>query len=431
MWVGIALLIAPIIFIIIVFAFTTYVNKPSTHNATPINSELSNQYYIKEGKVVYVRGGSFFVIGESIIQEADLATFAVIDEAYAKDNLHIYYDGEPVLGAKPDSVALVPSKGNASGINSGYLVSGDNVFSYGQMIEGADPLNFSLIGGGYAMDNRYIYYYYDEKTPRNVTPTILPQNEYLKHGEQVLYQGKVISTQADHFKVINDEYAKDLLHVYSNGNIVEDMDPSSFKVLSPYFRKDKNQAYYFNYPIKKSDPASFKILNDSISKDQQHLYYESSVIQNKQPATITQAEANDFAIYSKWTPLYLDESTVIMVPSDEVERITYAFFAYHNEIYGRYEKLQGVQPADVFVYERNDKEFVLIGDKVFHNGVQIPDADPETFTPIANNFSKDVHHVYWLTHQVIDADPLTFEPETGAYARENEAGEYVLEKHQF
>lgn len=425
-WIGIALLIATILYVVVFIAFTTYVNTPSTHNASPINGEVSNQYHIKEGKVVYVRGGNFFSIGEVELEGADLDTFEIIDKSYAKDINHVYYDGKTVLGGVPESVALIPSELKPSGANSSYLISGGKVFTYGEEIEGADPISFTLLEGGYAMDKRYIYYYYDKKIQRKVTPTIMANNEYLKHDEQVLYQGKVFSEQASHFEIIDDEYSKDLKHVYSHAEIVKGIEPESFEILSPYFRKDKNQAYYFNHPIKKSDPASFKILNDTISKDAQHLYYQNYLIQNKQPVKATQSDANDFANFSKWMPLHLEESIVILVPSEEVENITYAFFAYKNEVYGRYEKLEGVKPEDVFVYESSDKLFTRISDKIFHNGTQIPNADPVSFTPISDNFSKDTNNVYWFENKVTDADPLTFKYEKALYAVENEVGEYVL-----
>lgn len=407
-------------------AFTTYVNTPSTHNSAPINAEVSNQYHIKEGKVVYVRGGNFFSIGEVEIEGADLDTFEIIDKSYAKDINHVYYDGKPVLGGISDSVVLIPSELKPTGANSSYLISGDKVFTYGEEIEGADPASFTLLEGGYAMDKGYIYYYYDEKILRKVTPTIMVNNEYLKHGEQVLYQGKVFSEQASHFEIISDEYSKDLNHVYSHADIVKGMEPESFEILSSYFRKDKNQAYYFNHPIKKSDATSFTILNDTISKDAQYLYYQNYLIQNKQPAELTQSDANDFANLSKWIPLNLGEETVILVPSEQVENITYAFSAYQNEVYDRYQKLEGVKPEDVFVYEDSEELFTRIGSKIFHNGTYIPNADPGSFTPISDNFSKDTNNVYWFENKVTDADPLTFKYEQALYAAENEVGEYVL-----
>ena len=426
MWVGIVLLAIFTIYIVVSMSIFYYMSRPATHNAKPLNAKISNQYYIKDGKVVYVIEGNFFAIGEVEIEGADLATFEVIDNAYAKDVNHVYYNGEKVLKGQPNSVSLIPSALNPSGLDTRYLISGNKVFSYGTEIKGADPTSFSLIAGAYAMDEHYIYYTYDVKIPREVTPKIMDNDQYLKHGEQVLYQGKVISEQASHFEVIDEQYSKDLNYVYSYADIIKDMEPEDFKVLSPYFRKDKNQVYYFNKTIKKSDPASFKILNNIISKDHQHLYYEQYLIQNKKPSEITQSDARDFANFSKWTSLHLDRDSVILVPSDDVKNISFAFFTYNNDVYSRFEKLDNAKPDDILVYEESDDLFIRINDKVFYNGILIPNAEPDTFTPISNNFSKDINNVYWFEHKVIDAQPATFNYKKGLYATQNESGEYVL-----
>lgn len=430
MWIGIVLIVAFVVYAIAFISFAFYVNNPSTHNATPLNKEVSNQYHIQDGKIIYVLGGNFFSLGGTEIQGADPDSFEVIDQSYAKDSNYVYYDGKKIVDIPPDSVELVASELTASGANSGYIIIGGKVFCYGGVIEGADPESFTYILGAYAMDKHYIYHYTDMKMPRKAVPVAISNasDGYIQHGEEILYEGKIISHQATSFEIIDDEYSKDSSHLFSHGAILTGMDPESFTILSPYYRKDKNQAYYFNNPILGSDPTTFKWLNDAISKDKVNLYYNDHLIKNKQPSEISQSDADDLANWSKWRPLHLDETTVIMAPSDEVENITYQFFAYNNEVYAADKKLEGIKPNDVIIFDDDDKIFTQIGNKIFYMGVPILNADPDTFSVISDNFSKDSQHVYWTEHKVIDANPLTFKYENNLYADENESGEYILTK---
>ena len=428
MWIGIVLLVMSIVSVLVVAAFAFYANSPSTHNATAYDSSVSNQYYLQDGKVIYVLDGNFFQIGGTEIEGADPDSFSVIDQSYAKDINNIYYDGKPVAGANPNSVALVTSELPEDSANSGYLISDGKVFCYGEIIEGADPASFSYLLGSYAMDKDYLYYYIDIKIPRKATPTAIPNANagYIRHGEQVIFHGVVISDEANDFKIISDEYAVDASHVYSHGEIVEGMVPDGFTVISPYYRKDKNQAYYFNTPIPESDSDTFKVLNDAISKDQKNLYYNGYIVNNKKPSEVRRSDADELGKIWKWKSLHLDATRVILVPSDDIEDITNDFYAYNNEVYGRNKKLADVKPEDVIVLDKEENTFVRIGNEVFYYGIAIIGVDAETFAIISDRFSKDANHVYWGEHRVIDADPSTFRYEDNLYADENEAGEYSL-----
>ncbi len=436
MWIGIVFLVLFFAYVLVFAAFSFYVNSPSTHNAIAYDSKVSNQYYLQDDKVIYVMDGNFFQIGGVDVEGADPDTFDVIDQSYAKDINNIYYNGKPVAGANSSSVTLVTSgltsvlasELNKNSANSGYLISDGKVFCYGELIEGADPTSFSYLLGSYAMDKDYLYYYIDIKIPRKATPAAMSDanDQYIRHGEQVLYQGEVISNEANSFEIVNDEYAKDAVNVYSHGGIVEGMVSDGFTVISPYYRKDKNQAYYFNTPIPESDSDTFKVLNDAISKDQNNLYYDGQIVENRKPSEVSRSNADELQKIWKWKSLHLDAITVILVPSDDIEDITNDFYAYNNEVYARDKKLADVKPEDVIVLGQDENTFVRIGTQVFFYGIDIVGADPETFAAISDRFSKDANHVYWGEHRVIDADPSTFKYEDNLYADENDAGEYSL-----
>ena len=432
-WIGISLLILVAAYFLVVFAFSSYVSSPGSYNATAYNSKLSNQYYKQDGKVIYVLDGNFFQVGGTEVAGSDPDTFTVIDKFYAKDINNVYFNGEPVAGASPESVTSVALEFDKKAVDTGYLISNGKVFCYGEVIEGADADSFFYLHGSYSMDKDYLYHYIDNKTPLTTKPEAISRanDRYIRHGEQVLYLGKVISHDASSFNIIDDEYATDALHVYSNGDLVEGMVPEGFTVISPYYRKDKNQAYYFNTPIPDSDPASFKVLNDAVSKDKSNVYYSGYIVANRTPLEVTRSEADELQKLWKWRALHLNAATVILVPSDDVTDITNDYYVYNNEVYSRAEKLAGINPEGVIVLDENDKAFVRIDDQVFYYGSVISGADPKTFTVMSNRFSKDASHVYWSEHRVTDAKPSTFEYKYNLYAGENEAGEYVLKMVEY
>ena len=96
-------------------------------------------------------------------------------------------------------------------------------------------------------------------------------------------------------------------------------------------------------------------------------------------------------------------------------------------MYSRNNKLLGVKPEDVVILD-DGKTFVRIGSQIFYYNAVVEGADPNTFTVIADRFSKDAKHVYWEVYKVVDADPLTFEYEENLYADENDAGKYYLKR---
>ncbi|RBW43648.1 hypothetical protein DS885_12930 [Psychromonas sp. B3M02] len=433
MWIGLVLLVIFVLYALIVSVFSYYVSSPRTHNATVLNANLSNQYYLQEDKVIFVLDGNFFQIGGVDIEGADPNSFEVIDQSYAKDSNRLYYNGKPISDVTPDSIVNVTSTFGKNAKNSGYLISNGKVFCYGEVIQRADTDTFSFLVGLYAMDKNYLYYDTNIKIPREVEPTLVDHTnfQYLKHGDQIFYQGELISVLGSQFEIIDDQYSKDAVHVYSHGEIIKVMTPEGFTVISPYYRKDKNQAYYFNNPIPESDPNTFKVLNDTIAKDQHHLYYNGYIVDNKTAAEVNRSEANELAKRWKWRELHLSPTTVIVVPSDKVEDIAYEYFAYNNDVYSRTQKLEGVTADQVIVLDRDSKEFTRIGDQVFYFGSPIEGVDANTFELIADRFSQDAEHIYWGEHKVIDANPSNFEYDERLFADENEAGEFVLKTVEY
>jgi hypothetical protein len=85
---------------------------------------------------------------------------------------------------------------------------------------------------------------------------------------------KEVNAHLESFQILEDEdYAKDMNHVFVKGSILEKADPGSFKILSADgYTKDKNHVFFESFEIIYADSESFKVLKRPYSKDKQHIY---------------------------------------------------------------------------------------------------------------------------------------------------------------
>ena len=434
LWLAIGFTGFIITYFLLIVVFSRYVNSPSKNNATAINKEKSNQYYIEDSKVVYVMGGNFFNIGAKEIDGADLDTFIVLDQDFAKDKHTVYYNDRPIIGADPDTAVPIPKTYNHPSYraskkeSSGFIKDANHVYCGCQQLTMADPDTFTALWGVYGMDNDFIYYYNDYKIPRTDTPSCIDNSsaEVLRMADKILYSGQVISDQGAHFVCMDTDYSKDKAHVYRYGKIQDGVDAESFKILSPYFRIDKNTAYYFDTPIMGSDAATFQVLNESFSKDNQHVYFEDRQVIDRSPNDINRSRAKELNKRWLWRPLRITKTTVRLVPNANVSDITNYFYSYKNDVYTYDEKIDGIKASDVIILDEEEKYFTRAKDLFFYYGNPIPNVDPDTFIVISEHFSKDVNQVYWCQYPLINIKPSLFEYTEGLGAEQNEQGDYQL-----
>ncbi|TSC68916.1 MAG: hypothetical protein G01um101456_425, partial [Parcubacteria group bacterium Gr01-1014_56] len=156
---------------------------------------------------------------------------------------------------------------NVNEVTIAYGYSKDSVYVYlnGEIIVGADPKTFLIIG-----------------TPRF---TVNPE----------MY------------------YAKDTLHVYFDGTILVGADPATF-VLIPdvgvdvafrsHFAKDKSHVYdsYFGTLLQGADPVSFVVLNYAYAKDTNHVYsFAPGILGDPDTVPLNGADPSTFTLVSGQT----------------------------------------------------------------------------------------------------------------------------------
>lgn len=437
LWVLLGLVaLAAIPFLLVMF-FWKVGNSPSSHGATAVNAELSNQYYYQKDKVVYVLNANFFNVGEREIEGADYDSFEVIDQNHARDKNWVYYREERVEGLDPSTAKAVPGylPEDGSPITRGgshYVMSYEAVYLSGEVLPVADPATFLVLWGVYSRDSQNLYYWNDVIIPIDgeLKQISSSKQDYLRMGNKIYAEGVLISEDAENFEFMgeDDKYARDSQQVFEGGKRLENALASSFEIISPYFTKDADRVYYLNREIIGIDSASFKPLSDSFSKDEKNVYFGVQRIVNAgDPSDWGKGRANEREKIWQWARLSINESEILIVPADEVEELSRSLSAYDGKVYAWEGLIEGAKPEDVTIIDKSgDQWFSVIKDKAFYRSEVIVGADVSSFAHVADMFTRDAHNLYHRQHRVSGIHPDNFEYKEGLYADENEQGEYVL-----
>lgn len=161
--------------------------------------------YHQEGDQVYYYNELDYPSKSNFL--ADLESFKIINDLYAKDKDYIFYKGKKIYGADVTSFELFKD-------------------GYGNLRFGKD--NFSV--------------YYEGKKIEDADP-------------------KTIQSVGQN----NNLYLKDKKAVYIYGYKIIDADPQSFEVLDCAFSRDKNAVYKYQEKIS-FDPSSFQVSNSDCNK---------------------------------------------------------------------------------------------------------------------------------------------------------------------
>lgn len=197
----------------------------------------TNSDYAKDAKHVFLRG--------QIIPGADPATFEVLRGVFSRDAKQVYAGREVFCDDAPHfemvsinfvknghSVYRVQNNGQAETVSEdvanfrqirddewhSYCADSTQVFVNGNLISGADPQSFRVLGGGYAGDAEHTFYF-DKPLPDG--------------------------TDAATLTPLAGGYAKDNARAYYLGKVLQGADAASFEITDPQWPKarDKGQSY--------------------------------------------------------------------------------------------------------------------------------------------------------------------------------------------
>ena len=193
--------------------------------------------YARDAKHVFLRG--------RVLPGADPATFEVLEGAFARDAKSVFLGDQVFCDDAPHfervsinfvknghSVYRVQNNGQAETVSEdvanfrqirddewhSYCVDSTQVFVNGNLISGADPQSFRVLGGGYAGDAEHTFYF-DKPMPEG--------------------------TDAATLTPLAGGYAKDRVHAYYLGKVLQGADAATFEITDPQWPKarDRGQSY--------------------------------------------------------------------------------------------------------------------------------------------------------------------------------------------
>jgi hypothetical protein len=367
-----------------------------------ITVEHLENNYLKDKKAIYYWPPGPFEGGNSTphrVKRADLKSFQVLNNTFAKDHDTIFAAGQVIKGMDYESFDYLDY----------YFSKDKNSVFYGiEKIIGADPNSFQGIDYFYSKDKDNVYFTnqklteYDAETFALIDNGTFNNNNYYKDKNGVYFHHHTIPWT---YKGGPIDYK---FNVYEF-NKLENIDLDSFEVFDnreQYF-KDKNGLYYrnLNYGKYKDykkldfvDKDSFEIIDIQgyDGKDKNNFYYQGEI--EEKPL-----EEIDTSTFSQIPPI------------GDKDYYYYKYFKDKNNVYftnGSGLKLipnADSETFEIIKQEKNDSTFAKDANQVYKYGEPIPNADPNTIAILNNFYAKDKNRVFYRNSMISDADPNTIQ----------------------
>lgn len=307
---------------------------------------VSENYYIKSGKIYYIPGGNSFERG-SVETGADKNTFQVLSADVAKDKAYIYYKGyaqkqvdyssfylenglfkdkdhvyysknystEPGRPGSPEDrnqwniVRLADPKTYIplAAPNQQWAKDKSRYFYNNEPLD-VDYATYSIINKSFSADKNTLYINENRLIkPTKYVPISIDSltNRYilLNHNTLLFYAGQLAEQQIQNSKdvrVLHNNVVCIDKKVIVDGNLFHpnEADASSFEILflstSFFVAKDKNKVYYQEEIIDGADAATYQNLYLAIGKDKDHVYSGADIVHVPDPASFHKINDKNF-----------------------------------------------------------------------------------------------------------------------------------------
>ncbi|CAM3823498.1 DKNYY domain-containing protein [Parendozoicomonas haliclonae] len=407
----------------------TVANSPSANGVTAFNKKISNQYYHDATKVYFVSGGNFFELGEREIPEADLSSFRVLSDAYAKDDNYAYYQGNKI--DKADASSFEARQGAKS--ESIFAIDKNAVFLSDKIIPTADSASFIVIGSGYAKDQSSFFHYDEAFADASDTYAFLGSQweaSYLSIDNHVYRGSKLVpNISANGFEMLANGFFKDNQSVLHGQDEVAGANSETFVIINDWVQKDRNRIYYKGTPLDFGDPQSAEKIDSYYWRDDNHVYIGDKLIEGLNPLWFTPSDVSRYTGYSYQT-INLSPNTITYIKKKKLEWISDAYFIYQNKVFHRQgDHLEDSSPHN-YKTVSNDKDawYLISNDHLYYGSDMVQGADIKSFKTLESDsrYGTDDHSVYWVGHVIADADPKTFTLEKGMHPEQGEDGKYRI-----
>ncbi|NPE46465.1 DKNYY domain-containing protein [Sphingobacterium prati] len=295
-------------------------------------SPLSENYYKKGETIYFIPGGNSFERG-SRKMEADINSFSVIRDVYARDKDNIYFMGCPQQFVDAKTFRLkgkIPvDQSHVFEFDGSPSATGACSKQQLTVVTGADPETYITLYDTIASLSKDKSHYFYNAQPLAVDYAsfkILNENFVKDKNRLYVVTQKGINSlnyTTDKIDVLNNEYiildGKKLLYYqpYQGIGVLEttlpstnkiklldrktvlidqlvliegkkfeftDVDAESFKILegiggNSFWSGDKNHIYYNEQPLSAADPKTFEVLKRAVAKDAKHIFVGDKIFE--------------------------------------------------------------------------------------------------------------------------------------------------------
>ena len=356
-----------------------------------ILANLGMAEYVKRNNEIYYRFSKEDDI-EIKVENADLNTFKILNDKYAKDKNSVYFFGNKSFkDVDVKTFEVLPNY---------YSKDKNNVYrpinEWIHKIDGANPKTIKVLSQYYSKDDKNVFYDSDKILNADVPSFVVfdGENGYAKDKNSVYYSGeKIEGANPKTFKIISDGmYSKDDKNVYAAREIVKGADPQTFRrIPETNYARDKNTLYYYFGDVKnlgKINEKDFKVLDNNLVKNGNEMYYLGEKVNIKNP--------------EKFEIIRNDLSSPSLVVYGKDDKHVYVMTPYKEAVY-----LKIIKNADKDTFEvmensnySKDKNHIYYAG---YNVVQLQDVDKNSFTIVEDeNFSYDKNNVYYAGRKLND-----------------------------
>lgn len=427
-------------------AILSYFINPSFLFSGMVDEDKSTSYYYSYNRqhIRYSPYGNWFELGNRLIEDADLQTFEVLDEKYARDKHSVYYgstDISPVIDRDTIEILhpFVVRDKDGVYVNGSELLDSSVSYNNFMKVQTADPDTFEIIGNSWAKDKQHYYYNYRLMEVDYDTFEILSESVAKdKYAVYIQSDNRFVKTDVvgQHFRVLDEPYFYDESHIYwyKANDIHEDdehdsgpersafwlaslpyQDISTFRILGDEHLAIDNIVYNDGTALPDADAATFTLIgHDHFAKDAQHVFFNGAIIPQAAPASFTRLEAifEDYSTTSRYgqdAQHVFFEDRVISTQSNSLEVLSEeTFLKTADHVFYLGHPLEGVNAAQFTLLERFST-YGSDGQSVYFGHTKIEDIDIHSVEVIIReSVIRDANHVYWEGKKVEGADPDSF-----------------------
>jgi hypothetical protein len=255
-------------------------------------------------------------------------------------------------------------------------------------------------------------------------PGMLSKSGYHISNAKVFYFGglssgpakELIGADPKSFKNLDEQgfpegsYGKDKQHVYFEGKLVGKANASSFVRLRKYFSRDQDHVFYLNQVLS-DDPDHFEFIDDNVHKDRRHVYWSDKIISDDPASFQLVGQSEGLSYYKDQLGILANDTRI---PNADIESFKPLAHGYSMDKYKVYlmesTRLQEVANVDPSSFKVLTAFYTADSQRIFWRGKPLPDSDPASFEILneESHCSRDKKHAYHWDIVIPNTDPNTF-----------------------